>query len=168
MPRKRCCGQIEEAPTCRQFLSTCEGQAGFIQLGLEEVEAIRLKDLEGLEQGASALAMGLTRPTFQRVLASARRKLATALVEGRSIRIQGGFYEMKNRVFECLDCSEIWEEAPCSEGGRHGYEIACPKCGGMRKSKLVDGVRHACGGAGHTHGANESGTGGCGCGGGAN
>ena len=67
---------------------------------------------------------------------------------------------MKNRVFECLNCKEIWEEIPCSEGGKHGYEIACPKCGSMNKSKIVDGARHACGGHGHNH--HEHGTtGGC-------
>ncbi len=163
MPRKRCCGRIEEEPSCRQFRPDCAGSAASVRLGLEEVEAIRLKDLQGLDQEACARQMGLTRPTFQRLLATARRKLAAALVEARSIEIEGGHYTMNNRIFECLDCGEKWEEAPCSEGGRHGYEIACPKCGGMRKAKLVDGVRQTCGGHGHAHGA--AGSGGCGCGG---
>ena len=69
---------------------------------------------------------------------------------------------MKNRVFECTDCKEIWEAAPCSEGGKHGYEIACPKCGSMKKSKLEDGVKHTCGGEEHSHSESDTSCG-CGC-----
>lgn len=161
MPRKRCCGQIDEYPVCRKFTSAEIGNPEAVTLAIEEMEAIRLKDMQGYDQEECARRMGLTRPTFQRILVSARRKTATALAEARSIVIEGGHYQMKNRVFECLDCGKTWEEAPCSEGGKHGYEIACPGCGSMKKTKILDGVRHACGGAGHAH--DEDGTGGCGC-----
>ena len=66
---------------------------------------------------------------------------------------------MENRVFECLDCGETWEVEPCSKGGKHGYEIACPKCASMRKTKIDKGVKHTCGGAEH----HDHGDGGCGC-----
>ena len=160
MPRKRCCGLIEEYPICLKFISEQPGQPEVIKLAIEEMEALRLKDMKGFDQEECARQMGLTRPTFQRVLISARRKIATALVEARSIEIRGGHYQMKNRVFECTDCKEIWEAAPCSEGGKHGYEIACPKCGSMKKSKLEDGVKHACGGEGHIHSGSDTT---CGC-----
>ncbi len=70
---------------------------------------------------------------------------------------------MANRVFECLDCGEKFEVGPCGgEDSRHGYEIPCPKCGSLNKVKLVEGQRHACGGAnghgcgcGHHHGGQE-------------
>lgn len=58
---------------------------------------------------------------------------------------------MANRVFECVDCAQVWEEPPCTEGGKHGYEIACPKCGSMKKLKINKGEKHACGGADHAH-----------------
>ncbi|MEI8217204.1 MAG: DUF134 domain-containing protein [Eubacteriales bacterium] len=165
MPRKRCCGKIDEFPNCYKFISDQTDHHEVMRLGMEEIEAIRLKDMEGHDQKTCAMEMGLTRPTFQRILIAARRKIATALVEGQTIHIGGGNYQMKNRVFECLDCGETWEVEPCSEGGRHGYELACPKCGSMNKTKLVDGQRHACGGAGshekHEHNAEG---GGC-CGG---
>lgn len=161
MPRKRCCGQIDNYPVCHKFISDQTEHHDVMTLGLEEIEAIRLKDMIGKDQEACAREMGLTRPTFQRILITARKKIATALVEGQTIIIKGGYYQMKNRVFECLDCGETWEVEPCSEGGKHGYEIACPKCGSMKKTKLIDGIRHACGGSGHhEHGAE----GGC-CGG---
>ena len=165
MPRKRCCGKIDEFPNCYKFISDQTDHHEVMRLGMEEIEAIRLKDMEGHDQKTCAMEMGLTRPTFQRILIAARRKIATALVEGQTIHIGGGNYQMKNRVFECLDCGETWEVEPCSEGGRHGYEIACPKCGSMNKTKLFEGQRHACGGAGshekHEHNAEG---GGC-CGG---
>ena len=152
MPRRRCCGLIEEVPICRKFfpLTQTEGQAVVVQL--EEMEAIRLKDLKGLEQAECAATMELSRPTFQRILQSARSKIATALVEGRAIIIEGGNYVMKNRVFECVQCKNVWEVEPCTEGGKHGYEIACPKCGSLQKMKLENGGKHACGGGGHQHG----------------
>lgn len=151
MARRRCCGLVADEPSCRLFLPGQRSEARPIVLRLEEFEAVRLKDLEGLEQAECADVMGLSRPTFQRILQSARTNLAKALVEGRAISIEGGSYRMKNRVFECADCAHVWEEAPCSEGGKHGYEIACPKCGSMKKLKLDDGVKHVCGG-GHGHG----------------
>jgi predicted DNA-binding protein (UPF0251 family) len=158
MPRRRCCGQIDEYPVCHQFVSSQAGDQNAMVLGIEEVEALRLKDMNGYDQETCAKEMGLTRPTFQRILTAARKKLTTALVEGRTITIEGGHFVMKNRVFECLDCGETWEAPPCTEGGKHGYEIPCPKCGSMNKTKLVDGVRHACGGPDH----HEHGAGGCG------
>jgi predicted DNA-binding protein (UPF0251 family) len=54
-----------------------------VQLTVEEVEAVRLKDLEGLEQEEGAEKMNISRPTFQRILASARQKIAAALLNAR-------------------------------------------------------------------------------------
>lgn len=159
MPRKRCCGRIDEYPICRRFVPSQNESGEAVYLGVEEAEAVRLKDMTGYDQKKCAREMGLTRPTFQRVLSVARKKIATALTEGKTIIIEGGYFIMKPREFECLDCGEKWEAEPCAEGGKHGYEIACPKCGSFNKVKIVDGERHACGGrAGHGHGED------CGCG----
>jgi predicted DNA-binding protein (UPF0251 family) len=65
-----------------------------VRLSVEEAEAIRLKDLEGLEQEQSAEKMNISRPTFQRVLASARQKIADALLNSKAIRIEGGNFEV--------------------------------------------------------------------------
>jgi predicted DNA-binding protein (UPF0251 family)/predicted Fe-Mo cluster-binding NifX family protein len=59
---------------------------------LEELEAIRLKDVLGLEQEEGAERMGVSRPTFQRILMEGREKIAAALIEGHAIRIEGGNY----------------------------------------------------------------------------
>jgi len=57
---------------------------------LDEFEAVRLADLEELYQEEAAEQMGVSRPTFARILESARRKLADALVHGKALRIDGG------------------------------------------------------------------------------
>jgi predicted DNA-binding protein (UPF0251 family) len=64
------------------------------RLSVEEVEAIRLKDLDGLEQEECASKMNISRQTFQRVLGSARRNIADALLNSKAIRIEGGNFEM--------------------------------------------------------------------------
>lgn len=147
MPRKRCCGWVEELPECRRFTPDKQGNKKPALVSIEELEALRLKDVEGLEQADGAQAMGMTRPTFQRLLQRARQKIALALVTGQTIQIEGGNYMVKNRVFECMECSHSWEVEPCSEGGKHGYEIACPQCGSLKKYKLnEEGPKHSCGG----------------------
>jgi predicted DNA-binding protein (UPF0251 family) len=63
-------------------------------LHVDEFEALRLKDLEGLEQEDAAKKMGISRPTFQRLLVSARKKIADAIVKGKAIKIEGGTYKI--------------------------------------------------------------------------
>ncbi len=61
-----------------------------IVLGLDEAEAIRLADLEGLYQEAAARRMGVSRQTFGRILEEAHRIVADALINGKALRIEGG------------------------------------------------------------------------------
>ncbi len=61
-----------------------------VALGIDELEAVRLADLEGLYQDAAAERMRVSRATFGRIVAAARRKIAEALVSGKAIRIAGG------------------------------------------------------------------------------
>ena len=96
-------------------------------LTVEELEAIRLKDLEGLQQEECARIMQISRPTFQRDLVSAREKIARALVEGRALRIEGGNYRVAMRKFKCRKCNHDFE-VPFGTGKR-GIEMTCPQCG---------------------------------------
>ena len=61
-----------------------------LELKVEELEAMRLKDIEGLSQEECAQQMEISRQTFQNILDLAREKIAKALVEGKAIRIGGG------------------------------------------------------------------------------
>ena len=95
------------------------------RLTVEEAEAIRLKDLEGLEQEEGAEKMNISRPTFQRVLASARQKIADALLNGKAIRIEGGNFEMSPRRFRCASNHE-WEVP--FQAVTEGTPQFCPVC----------------------------------------
>jgi len=72
-----------------------------VRLSIEEAEAIRLRDIEGLGQDDCAQKMSVSRTTFARILLSARQKMADALLNGKAIRIEGGNYEMAVRQFRC-------------------------------------------------------------------
>ena len=96
-----------------------------IRLLVEEAEAIRLRDLEGLEQEESADKMNISRTTFSRILDSARQKVADALLNGKAIRIEGGNFEMAVRRFRCLEGHE-WE-VPFETMISAPPEV-CPRC----------------------------------------
>lgn len=68
-----------------------------VVLGVDELEAIRLADLFGLYHEEAAQQMGVSRATFGRILESARRKVAEALVLGKGIRVEGGDVEFVER-----------------------------------------------------------------------
>ena len=110
MPRPPKCRRVDFMPEVTYFkpagipLRALEE----IHLTVEEAEAIRLKDLGGLEQEQGAEKMNISRPTYQRVLASARQKIADALLNGKAIRIEGGNFEMTPRRFHCTNSHE-WE-----------------------------------------------------------
>ena len=65
-----------------------------ITLLQEELEALRLADLKGLTQEEAAGRMGVSRSTFQRIVAQARRQVALALAEGHALQIEGGTFEV--------------------------------------------------------------------------
>lgn len=77
-------------------------------LSVEEAEAIRLRDIEKLEQEECAQRMNVSRTTFARVLGLARQKVADALLNAKAIRIDGGNFEMATRRFRCISGHE-WD-----------------------------------------------------------
>ncbi|WP_342677500.1 DUF134 domain-containing protein [Methanofollis sp. UBA420] len=94
----RCCGRrgrprapriIHEGTAFRCFGPLCKRSGEVVHLLPEEVEALRLTDLEGLEQEEAAERLGISRKTLWRDLHEARRKVADALVNGKGIRIAG-------------------------------------------------------------------------------
>ena len=97
-----------------------------ISISIEELESIRLKDKEGLQQEECAQIMGISRPTFHRVLRSARRKIAQALTTGLAIRIEGGNFETAQRRFRCGRDGHEWE-VPFDKSLDENTRI-CPRC----------------------------------------
>ena len=98
-------------------------------LKLEELEAIRLKDLEGMEQEECAARMEVSRPTFQRILISAREKIADSLINGKSILIEGGNFTLNICPVKCSNCGNEWLESYENLEAIKSGEYACPNCG---------------------------------------
>ena len=125
MPRPLKCRRVSFMPEVTYFkpagipLRSLEE----IQLSIEEVESLRLKELEGLDQEQGAEKMNISRPTFQRVLASARKKMADALLNGKAIRIEGGNFEIAHCRFRCQRGHE-WE----IETHANMSSDLCPTC----------------------------------------
>lgn len=96
-----------------------------VVLTVDELESMRLADFEGLYQEQAAENMHISRQTFGRILESAHRKTADALINGKAIRIEGGVIKMAGaRKFRCHDCGHEWE-LPFGTG----RPDACPECG---------------------------------------
>ncbi len=91
-----------------------------IILTLGEYEAVRLADYESYSHEEGAKYMEVSRSTFTRMIESAHRKIGTAIVEGRSIIIKGGNYNISANLFECQDCGYHYS------GGIHPEQ--CPEC----------------------------------------
>ena len=72
-----------------------------VQITVEALEALRLCDLEGLDQDSAAGRMGVSRGTLQRILYLARQNVADALVNGKKIVIGGGNYEVASGHCQC-------------------------------------------------------------------
>ena len=82
-----------------------EGSAdGITALTVEEIESLRLCDMESMEQDKAADRMNISRGTLQRILYSARRKVAEALCRGREIHIDGGHFVLSES--RCRDKKE--------------------------------------------------------------
>ena len=92
MPRPTCPRRVGFFPNITYFkpAGLPIGVLEEVILGNDEVEAIRLKNLVGLSQEEAASQMGISQPTFHRLLLSAHQKLTDAVVNGKALRIEGG------------------------------------------------------------------------------
>lgn len=75
-----------------------------IVLSFEEYEAMRLCDYEMQNHHQASVAMGVSRPTFTRIYASVRKKVARAFVEAKKLSIEGGKIYYDSDWYECASC----------------------------------------------------------------
>lgn len=103
-----------------------------IILTYEEMEAVRLADVEQLDHTDAASRMEVSRSTFNRILAKAHNKIALALWEGKALRFEGGNFRIEHkhlhdmRSFVCQDCQHEWS-VPFGTGMR-GIDMVCSQC----------------------------------------
>ena len=94
-----------------------------IVLTLDEFEAIRLADLDGLYQEEAAKMMNISRQTFGSIIESAHNKIANAIVNAKALKICGGIVKMMQKQFLSYDCQNEWS-VPYGTG----RPSECPKC----------------------------------------
>jgi predicted DNA-binding protein (UPF0251 family) len=112
MPRPRKMRRVFGEPNCSVFKPAGVPLQGTepVTLALDELEAVRLADVEGLYQEDAAKQMNTSRPTFTRILAEGRRKVATAISQARPLIIEGGNVNVYGRInagfsYSCNDCN---------------------------------------------------------------
>jgi predicted DNA-binding protein (UPF0251 family) len=127
MPRPVKCRRVNFLPEIKYFkpAGVPVRNVEEVCLSIEEVEAIRLKDLERLEQEEGAEMMNISRPTFHRVLNSAHHKIAEALFSGKAIRIAGGNFEIPPCHFKCINGHE-WNVP--FKLDKNELPLHCPTC----------------------------------------
>jgi uncharacterized protein len=96
-----------------------------VLMTLDELEALRLADLEGLYQEDAAKQMNVSRQTFGNIISSAHRKVADFLINSKSLTIEGGSVTMNKRSFTCCQCRHRWM-VPFGVG----KPDECPECKG--------------------------------------
>jgi len=110
-------------------------QLAEVVLTIDELEALRLADLEGMYQEDAAAKMKVSRQTFGRIITAARKKVAEVLVQGKALRIEGGeFHAPVVRIFQCKDCGWNWQVPHGT--GRPGV---CPQCHGRNFHRADNG-----------------------------
>ncbi|ADG82111.1 hypothetical protein Tfer_0207 [Thermincola ferriacetica] len=131
MPRPRKWRRVEFVPGEICFVPAGRPRCGLEEeiLKVEEIEAIRLKDILNLNQDECAAKMQISRQTFQRILSDARTKIATALIHGKALRVQGGDFTRNICRVTCRNCGKQWEESYENYQKVLDNECQCPYCG---------------------------------------
>ena len=111
MPRPRKFRKVCCMPKCQEFIPLHQQDNTHpIILTVDEYEAVRLIDKEGFSQEESSAYMHIARTTVQQIYTNARKKIATALVDGCALRIEGGDYKL---------CDGLEHQCGCGGCKRH-------------------------------------------------
>lgn len=107
-----------------------------VKLTLDEYEALRLADYDGMSQEEAASEMDISRPTFTRLIEKSRKKIVDFIVNGKKLKIDGGNIHFRNNVFKCFDCEQMFVfdiKKTVSE---------CPSCNSDNIVNLAGGFGH--------------------------
>jgi predicted DNA-binding protein (UPF0251 family) len=141
-------------PICRRIVSETPEHRYFkpagipmhllreITLSVDEFEALRLADIQGLYQDEAARSMGVSRATFGRIVESARRKTAEALLHGLALRIEGGTYMENTHRYGAGEARCICPKCGSTVAHQQGIpcrETRCPACNAVM---LREGSAH--------------------------
>lgn len=138
MSRPRLCRRVGFQPRATYFKPAGVRMIDLKEtvLTVDEFEAVRLNDLLELEQSECAEKMRVSQPTFHRLVSSARKKIADALVKGNALKIEGGNFEFAKPTATgvaerthcvCISCgkrSRKQRGVPCAS-------LKCQQCGSI-------------------------------------
>ncbi len=134
MPRPYRRRKIEGLPACQSFKprGVPRRNLKLEELSLDEYEAIRLADYLKMEHSEASEKMGISRPTFTRLIEKARHKIAGVLVEGKELIITGGNIDLSKTTYRCRSC-----------GDHQKYDLNqhitdCPECGSENLENMMD------------------------------
>ena len=130
---------VHEPPLFVEFKPTGIARKDLTQqlLSLDEFEAIRLADMTGMSHEEAASEMNVSRSTFSRLIDRSRTKIATFLIKGQLLTIDGGNIHFKNNIIRCLDCGHMFKtsiDLPLLS--------KCPSCSSADLENLAGGFGH--------------------------
>jgi len=134
-PRIKVLRKVLSPPLIKGFkpYGTESGKQNFelVNLLYEEYEALRLCDYDMANHYKASVMMGVSRPTFTRIYASALQKIAKAFVEGRQIAIDGGKVYFDSDWYHCKKCKCYFNNPEKEKTVEN-----CPLCGSQRVAKF--------------------------------
>jgi predicted DNA-binding protein (UPF0251 family) len=132
MPRKKRQRAVQRIPTVPIYkpAGVPAKELEEIFITVDEFEAIRLADFKGLNQREASKIMKISQPTFNRVLSSARSKIAMGIVQGLVLRFEGGRYVLTDTgvILECRECGSELSDVADDE--------RCPECGSSQVRRV--------------------------------
>lgn len=130
-PRKKVIRKVLNPPIIKGFkpygLESGKQNLDPVNLLYEEYEALRLSDYNILNHHQASVMMGVSRPTYTRIYASALQKIAKAFVEGRQISIEGGKVYFDSDWYHCKKCSCYFNNPEKEKTVEN-----CPLCGSQQ------------------------------------
>ncbi|MBN1338930.1 MAG: DUF134 domain-containing protein [Bacteroidales bacterium] len=138
MPRPKNERIVHKPPLFTEFkpLGVSGRLLGQTLLSLDEYEAFRLADYNGLSHAEAAGEMEISRSTFTRLIEQARKKIADLIINGNLLLIEGGNVHFRKNIIRCLSCGYMFDmniDASFAE---------CPQCHSVNLLNLAGGFGH--------------------------
>lgn len=138
MPRPQKERVVHKPPLFAEFKPTGIARKYLQQtsLSLDEYESIRLADYNGLSHNEAADEMEISRSTFTRLIEQARKKIASFIIKGESLIIEGGNIHFRNNIIKCQDCGYMFNININTSFSQ------CPECNSANLLNLAGGFGH--------------------------
>lgn len=138
MPRPEKQRSVHEPPIFTEFkpLGIAGRHLVRTYLSLDEFEAFRLCDSDGLSHADAADEMEISRSTFTRLIGKARKKIADLIIHGKMLTIDGGNIHFRNNIIRCYDCGHMFNI------NMNRSITECPSCHSKNFVNLAGGFGH--------------------------